>query len=86
MDPTPAPATTGTRTAAVDGAHLAALLQAGDEHRLEHGARGIDRRRIARRTRTDDEDRRVFRCHDVAFCRCRCAPKRVAKSLWNCCR
>ncbi|WP_298574911.1 hypothetical protein [uncultured Luteimonas sp.] len=30
MDPTPAPATTGTPTAAVDGAHLAALLQAGD--------------------------------------------------------
>ena len=41
----------------VGGDHqLAALLQAGDQHRLQHGARGIDRRRIAGRTGADDEN------------------------------
>jgi hypothetical protein len=38
---------------------LAALLQPGDEDRVEHGARGIDRRRITGRPRADDEDRSV---------------------------
>ena len=35
---------------------LAAGLQALDDDRLEHGARGIDRRRVAGRARADDDD------------------------------
>ena len=46
---------------------LATLLHACDQHRLEHRARGIDRRSVARRTRTNDHDGRVFRGHRVAF-------------------
>ena len=37
------------------GGELAAGLDALDQHRLEHGAGGIDRRRVARRSRPDDE-------------------------------
>ena len=41
----------------VGGDHqLAALLQAGDQHRLQHGARRVDRRRVAGRAGADDED------------------------------
>ena len=46
---------------------LAALLQAGDQHRLQHGARGIDRRRVAGRAGTDDEDWRMLGGHGNAF-------------------
>src|SRR5258707_8131253 len=35
---------------------LAAGMHAQDLDRLEHRARGIDRRGVARRTRTDDDD------------------------------
>ena len=35
---------------------LAARLDALDQHRLQHGARGIDRRRITCRARADDDD------------------------------
>ena len=41
----------------IGGDHqLAALLQAGDKHRLQHGAGGIDRRRVARRAGADDDE------------------------------
>ncbi len=35
---------------------LAARLDALDQHRLEHGARGIDRGRVARRAGANDDD------------------------------
>jgi hypothetical protein len=34
---------------------LAARLEAGDQHRLQHGARRVDRRCIARGSRADDD-------------------------------
>ena len=37
------------------GGQLTAGLDALDQHRFEHGASGIDRRRVARRSRADDE-------------------------------
>ena len=38
------------------GGQLTAGFDALDQHRFEHGASGIDRRRVARRSRPDDED------------------------------
>ena len=35
---------------------LAARLEAGEQERLQHGARGVDRRRVAGRPRADDDD------------------------------
>ena len=50
----------------IGGDHqLTALLHAGNQHRLEHRACGIDRGGIACRARANDEDRRVDRGHDV---------------------
>ena len=44
----------------VGGDHqLSALLQAGDQHRLQHGARRVDRRRVAGRPGADDDDGRM---------------------------
>ena len=55
----------------IGGDHqLAALLQAGDEHRLQHGARGIDRGGVAGRAGTDDEDWRVLDGHRIALEAC----------------
>ena len=48
----------------IGGDHqLAALLQAGDQHRLQHGARRIDRGGIAGRAGADDENRHVSGGH-----------------------
>ena len=45
---------------------LAAGLDALDQHRLQHGARGIDRGGVAGRARADDQDLGVGRlCHIV---------------------
>jgi hypothetical protein len=40
---------------------LAARLHAVDHHGLQHGARGIDRGRVAGRAGSDDDDFRVHR-------------------------
>ena len=44
--------------------HLPAGLDALDEHRLQHGARGIDRGRVAGRARAEDNDFGVLVGHD----------------------
>ena len=46
---------------------LAALLHAGDQHRLEHGAGRIDSGGIARRSGADDQNWGVTGRHSGAF-------------------
>ena len=44
------------KTMTADLFELAAWLDPLDQDRLQHGAGGVDRRRVARRSRTDDDD------------------------------